>query len=618
MCRWWRGSLVLIALCWVASSAPAQDASPAATPVPPMLGVLALRFTPVHNAQLAIWIERTTGEFMSTVRLTEAVAYRGIGNRPGASEMNSGFRWPYGRREGVLPIWAKRRASAPGAKLFRTVIFQDRATEGLASRTSNDNSKDDYFCLSFNPAGAKKDALDAVSCASMFSSDKGRFLTQADADAAYAEPYEQTNGAHTGTMRPLSLDSLYPPRRDIMESCGKDCNQHADVETFRTHAHDVMPDIDAVTMATPEGEMPQEILYTIPADWKLGDYRACIEINVEGDYNATFNDGALPTPTQPAMCPRATGSLGGTCWDSWAITFGYPYRGQPSVVYCTDFHVGDTEERTFTTDKPAGSAGSWEIDSPDFGELQPMDGMTDDPVGAPGSGADRLELTGAGVRFEAVVKPPRSCMEDKAPSAVTALQVQTYPDKLNAHQWARVRFDAASDDLGVFRYDVRVSTTPITDDASFMAAMPAKQASIEAAELSVPTDVKAGQPIQVDMGGLVQATHYFVAVRAMDACTRVGPIRSAEYTTKTRQFATVSPCFVATAAYGSPLARDVGLLRRVRDRYLLTNDLGRTFVSAYYAVGPTFADAIREHDGLRALARAALTPVVELARRLDE
>ena len=73
---------------------------------------------------------------ISTVRLTEAVAFRGIGNRPGASEMNSGYRWPYGRREGVLPVWATRRAAAPGAQSFPRVVFQNRV-EGLASRSAN-------------------------------------------------------------------------------------------------------------------------------------------------------------------------------------------------------------------------------------------------------------------------------------------------------------------------------------------------------------------------------------------------------------------------------------------------------------------------------------------------
>ncbi len=114
--------------------------------------ILTFRFRPTARAQLVLWIERNDGTFMGTLRLTEAVARRGIGNRPGATQMNSGFHWPYGRREGVLPVWAHRRAAAPNAEPFQRVIFQDRLSEGHASRTSNDQRRDEYFCLSFNTA----------------------------------------------------------------------------------------------------------------------------------------------------------------------------------------------------------------------------------------------------------------------------------------------------------------------------------------------------------------------------------------------------------------------------------------------------------------------------------
>jgi hypothetical protein len=118
----------------------AQSASAQSAVLSPR--VLEFRYTPAGNAQVAIWLENKAGEFLATVALTEAVATRGIGNRPGASQMNSGFRWPYGRREGVLPIWADRRASAPGARPFKRVIFQKRP-EGYASRLLPDASRDD-------------------------------------------------------------------------------------------------------------------------------------------------------------------------------------------------------------------------------------------------------------------------------------------------------------------------------------------------------------------------------------------------------------------------------------------------------------------------------------------
>jgi hypothetical protein len=564
------------------------------------LALLELRFTPVSNAQVAIWLEKVDGTFATTVRLTEAVARRGIGNRPGASQMNSGFRWPYGRREGVLPVWAKRRAEAPGARQWKRIIFQNRASEGLASRTSNDFSRDDYYCLSFNRERSTKDALDAVSCASVFNSDKGRFITETDVAGGYGEPYEPT--AKLGETRALSLHSLYPPRRDV-ERCPGTCNDHADVAELASHALDVMPEIDAVTMATPVGGAPQRILYEVPAHFAPGDYRACVEINVEGDYNDVWNGITEPTPVTPERL-----------WDSWATGYGYPYRGQPSVVYCADVALGGSEATTVQVEEPAGSAGAWRYDDAAYGTLMPMDGMTDDPVGAPGSGADRLELTGEGHRLEVFVKPSLSCMEDAPPGGVAALETGRHSDERNAHQWATLRFEAADDDHGVFRYDVRVSTEPIDDEASFMAAMPAKEATLEAAELRVPTDAPAGDAIEVEMGGLVAETHYFVAVRPMDDCAGVGPLAVTEMTTPKRVFATVTPCFVATAAYGSPLAAEIGALRELRDRYLMSHALGRAVVDGYYAVGPTLADAIREHEGLRAAARAVLAPLVALAR----
>src|ERR1043165_2638918 len=117
---------------------------------------IVFNFTPTERAQIAIWIESADGTFLSTVGLTQAVSVRGIGNRPGAAQMNSGYHWPYGRREGVLPIWGSRRASAPGAMQFPRIIFQKRV-EGWASRGCEDSTRDSYFCLSFTAESTRRD-----------------------------------------------------------------------------------------------------------------------------------------------------------------------------------------------------------------------------------------------------------------------------------------------------------------------------------------------------------------------------------------------------------------------------------------------------------------------------
>ncbi len=593
---------------------------------------LRVRYTPTARAQVAVWVEKADGTFVATIGLTQATSYRGIGNRPGAMTMNSGFRWPYGRREGVLPVWAHRRASAVGARLFPRVIFQDRTTEGLASRTSNDASPDDYYCLSFNQSLSEKDALDAVTCASVFSSDKGRYITQSDVSQGYAEPYEDDGGA---MMRPLSLYSLYPPRRDF-ERCSKPgCSDHPDSAAFGSDARDVMPSIDEVTMATPAGGTAQNLQFDVPPDWAPGQYVLWLEINVEGDYSEDFNQQIYPTPTDPDGM-----------WDSWAMGYGYPYRGQPSAVYKVPFSLGFPKQ--YSTNVPVGSG---ELHGQD-GELYPAERLVDDPVGAPGSGADRL-LAGTGTRLSVEVvsgnvcggpNPPAECGRecsdlepcsegfvctedfeclgycdvDTPPSTPEQFTVSVHPNEKLSDKWAVLRFTVPSSERDLQSYEVRVSKgAPITNVEDFMRALPANAATLDDEALVIPVDGRPGEQVEVEMGGLSPETQYYVALRAIDVCNDVGPIASDEVTTTPITFATVSPCFVASATYGSPLASEVHMLRRFRDRHLMSHAPGRALVRAYYKHGPKLA-ALVEHSRLaRTLSQMILSPIVGILQWWD-
>ena len=69
-------------------------------------------------------------------------------------------------------------------------------------------------------------------------------------------------------------------------------------------------------------------------------------------------------------------------------------------------------------------------------------------------------------------------------------------------------------------------------------------------------------------------------------------------------------CFISTAAYGSPLAAEVRVLRAFRDQYLMTNAPGRAFVRIYYRHSPPLAAIISRNESLRAVSRMVLTPAV--------
>lgn len=70
------------------------------------------------------------------------------------------------------------------------------------------------------------------------------------------------------------------------------------------------------------------------------------------------------------------------------------------------------------------------------------------------------------------------------------------------------------------------------------------------------------------------------------------------------------PCFIASAAYGTPMAKDIEVLRELRDTYLMNNALGLFLVDTYYTISPAVADQVATHPWAASLVRALLIPVL--------
>jgi isopenicillin-N N-acyltransferase-like protein len=80
----------------------------------------------------------------------------------------------------------------------------------------------------------------------------------------------------------------------------------------------------------------------------------------------------------------------------------------------------------------------------------------------------------------------------------------------------------------------------------------------------------------------------------------------------TANFEEAGPCFIATAAYGTPMAEEIEILREFRDEYLLTNPQGQALVDFYYKVSPPMAQFITEHPSLKPIVRVGLLPAVAI------
>jgi hypothetical protein len=281
-----RPGLVSTALLAAAASVAAPPPAAAA----PQCRVIDVQLQPSDKLQMVVWLEDSAGGYVDTLFITDATGRRGIGNRPGRYDFNSGPRWPYGRRTTVFPVWAHRHG-----EMFPELHFQNDDDSNL-SHPFNQSSAETFFC---RPLARQEPGWDTATCSSPIFTDKGRFSA-------------------TAVTR-------YPPREDIPMIGGID---DPSVGMF-----DQMNPFDTVSQATPAADLPFDLSWPMPGDLPPGQYVVMVEVSKEFDHNADYSVEDRPAPA-------------GIPWSQ----YGLPYRGQPSVVYRLPITVESATMTAATSD----------------------------------------------------------------------------------------------------------------------------------------------------------------------------------------------------------------------------------------------------------------------------
>lgn len=508
--------------------------------------------------QIAVWIESADRTlFIDTMMVTNLTAARGIGNRPGLPAFVSSPKFPYGKRQMSLPIWAYARGV-----LYPTVVFQDTNEDRIGFHESC-SSPDGYYCRPMR----SEDIVDAVTCPSPnFNSSKGRI------DLTLPKSY-------------------YPPRNDLGTDpgsfIGRDCDTlggSISSCTVSAESYSARNDLDAVAAATPVYGQPYSGIWNIPASLPVGDYAVFVEVNKEFDRNTFHNHAST-----------IDGSLTG---------YGLQGNlGQPSVVYRVPIRIDGAT--------PAGGAQSqiegysnWLGDS---GVIIPRDNTISN---IPGSGEGRLrEITGPGGTGRVLVAleqcEPTVC--DPPPPQPAKVSLMVVTDKDITASTATIHFlNGSANGSPASGYEIRYLAT---DHRSMTAE--------EFAQANRAPQVVPGLPdtaASFTLDSLKPQTHYVVGVRTQGPCMGASDIAVTEFKTPTMKFTQLSGCFVATAAYGSAMDPEVAALRAARDELRPQSALFAAAIELYYRSGPAAASVIGRSDTARALARRLIGPVAEIAR----
>jgi hypothetical protein len=512
--------------------------------------------------QIAVWIESADrSRFIDTLMVTNMTAARGIGNRPGLAAFVSSPKFPYGKRQMALPIWAYSRGV-----LYPTVVFQDGNEERIGFHESC-SSPDGYYCRPMR----SEDIVDAVTCPSpSFNSSKGR-------------------------IDPNLPKSFYPPRNDLgadpLNFIGRDCDMLGGaISSCSVSAlgYSVSNDLDAVAAATPVYGQPYTGIWNIPASLAPGDYAVFVEVNKEFDRNAFHDHPSVP--------------------DSGLLGYGLQGNfGQPSVVYRVPIRIDGSIAATGAQSQIEGYS-SWLGDS---GVIIPRDNTISTE---PGSGEGRLrEINGPGgtgrVQISLEQCGPMVC--DPPPPSPTMVSLVPVADHEITASTVTIHFrNASANGSPASGYEIRYLAT------ADLSMTPEQFAQANRAPQVLPglPDTEAS----FTLDSLKPQTHYVVGIRTQGPCMGQSDIAITDFKTPVMKFTQLSGCFVATAAYGSEMEPEVATLRSARDDLRPRSALFAAAIELYYRSGPAAAAVIGRSDTARALARRLIGPVAEIARAASQ
>jgi hypothetical protein len=558
-------SPIVVCTLWALALSPAavifDDGMAVAGPPDPTCRVVEVNFTPQGfparngrtelSPQIAVWVEQPSGQWQADLYVTRSVGLYGLGNRPGQALLKSDYRWPYARRPMALPIWAYRRG-----KTYGYIAMGGKCEPTCPVDFQGSPSDDDKTIAYHGPVSSTEPYY--CSPSGWRTQKMGNVDVVSCASAFYGSKGYYVPGK----------TSVYPPRADLTVTGASDS---PDVAKF---ARD--NDVAAISAATPANGSPVDpIRWFTTSAVPDGDYNLMVEVNIESDFNASWASGkAMAEPHS-----------------EWNYLGKDPF-GQPSILYKIPFRL-DMAGRIATSREYAGY-GDWQGNS---GTINPPDSTIS---AAGGSGADRLKINTDGTgdwRVKVSVTPCDPGMCDM-PLTPTSLDLSQSTDSTLTVQFK------VPDGPQAGAYRVRYSDSAPITEANYMNASPGPSTNLG----------RPGDLVSAQITGLRPKTHYYVAVRPESRCGALGTLLNAETTTSSASFATLSGCFIATAAYGAEWEPEVAMLRHFRDQYLLDNPLGQAAVASYYTMSPSLASLIAGHEPLRQLAQRALSPVIHAVK----